>query len=104
MKNPLFLKGRLNRHCFGVHNLGFLWLFPAVALAQVNSGSNGSDGPFAPTTNVVIDMTTHADGIYQFTSVHIPGGVGVSFIPNAKNTPVIWLVQDSCIIEGWVYL
>jgi hypothetical protein len=47
-------------------------------------------------------MADHPDGIYQFTSVEIPYGVTVSFIPNAKNTPVVWLVQTTCTIAGTV--
>ena len=31
--------------------------------AQVNSGSNGSDGAFNPTTNIVINMAAHPNGI-----------------------------------------
>ncbi len=70
--------------------------------AQVNSGSNGSDGAFNPTTNIVIDMHDHPDGIYQYTSVNISNGVTVTFIPNANNTPVVWLVQGNCVINGTV--
>ena len=65
----------------------------ASASAQVNSGSNGSDGALNPTTNVVINMTDHPDGISQYTSVNMPVDVTVSFIPNANNTPVVWLVH-----------
>jgi hypothetical protein len=39
------------------------------AVAQVNSGSDGSDGAFNPTTNIVINMADHPTGIYQYTSV-----------------------------------
>ena len=78
---------------------------PWLALGQtVNSGSNGSDGAFHPKTNMVVDMADHPDGIYHYTSVNIPAGVTVSFIPNAKNTPVTWLVQSSCVINGEVDL
>lgn len=72
------------------------------AHAQVNSGSNGSDGAFNPTTNIVINMADHPTGIYQYTSVNISNGVTVTFIPNANNTPVVWLVQTKCVIEGGV--
>ena len=76
---------------------------PARGRAQVNSGSNGSDGAFNPTaTNTVINMADHATGIYQYTSVNIPAYVTVTFIPNANNTPVVWLVQSSCVISGVV--
>jgi hypothetical protein len=77
-------------------------LLPVVAGAQVNSGSNGSDGAFNPTQNVTIDMANHPDGIYQYTSVNIPSGVTVSFIPNANNKPVVWLVQGDCTVGGTV--
>jgi len=72
------------------------------AHAQVNSGSNGSDGAFNPTTNTVINMADHPDGIYHYTSVNIPSNVTVTFIPNANNTPVVWLVQSNVVISGTV--
>jgi len=82
------------------------WL-PARGRAQVNSGSNGSDGAldFSAinySTNIVIDMHDHPNGIYQYTYVNIPSGVTVSFIPNANNTPVYWLVQSNVVINGTV--
>src|ERR1035441_4479524 len=78
------------------------WL-PSRGRAQVNSGSDGHDGPFNPTTtNTVIDMADHPDGIYQYTSVNIPANVTVTFIPNANNSPVVWLVQGNCVISGTV--
>lgn len=80
----------------------FTVLASASAHAQVNSGSNGSDGALNPATNIVINMADHPDGIYQYTSVNISNGVTVTFIPNANNTPVVWLVQGSNIINGVV--
>jgi hypothetical protein len=81
------------------------FLFAGTAMhAQVNSGSNGSDGAFNPTTNVVINMADHSNGIYQYTSVNIPTNGSVNFIPNPNNTPVIWLVQSNCVINGNLYL
>jgi hypothetical protein len=76
--------------------------FPFVTLAQVNSGSNGSDGAFNPTQNVTIDMNLRPDGIYHYTSVTIPSGVTVTFTPNANNTPVVWLLQGDCVVNGIV--
>lgn len=72
--------------------------------AQVNSGSNGSDGVFNPTTNVVINMADHGDGIYHYRSVQIPSAVTVSFLPNSSNTPVVWLVQGDCEVQGTILL
>lgn len=71
--------------------------------AQISSGSNGSDGVFNPSNSITIDMHDHPNGVYQYTSVNIPGNVSVTFIPNASNTPVIWLVQSNCTISGAVY-
>ncbi len=76
--------------------LGFI----GTASAQVNSGSDGSDGAFNPTQNVTIDMSLRPSGIYQYTSVNIPSGVAVTFTPNANNTPVVWLVQGDCVSMG----
>src|SRR5438876_1171369 len=76
----------------------------SAASAQVSSGSNGSDGAFNPTTNTVINMADHPDGIYQYTEANVPNGVTVRFIPNAANTPVVWLVQSNCTISGRIYL
>ncbi len=77
------------------------WL-AATSWAQVNSGSDGSDGAFNPTNHVTINMADHPTGIYQYTAVNIPAGVTVTFIPNPNNTPVVWLVQTSCVISGTV--
>ena len=80
----------------------FAALVCAGAQAQVNSGSNGSDGVFNPTMSTVINMAAHPNGIYQYTSVNISNGVTVTFIPNAANSPVTWLVQSNVVINGKV--
>jgi hypothetical protein len=89
---------------FRVFGIITLWL-PLACCSQVNSGSNGSDGALhlgGQPGSYVIDMADHTNGIYQYTSVSIPTGVTVTFIPNANNTPVVWLVQSNCIINGLV--
>jgi hypothetical protein len=88
----------------GTSVLASLLLVCGGAQAQVNSGSNGSDGAFNPATNTVINMADHPNGIYQYTSVTISNGVTVTFIPNANNTPVTWLVQGNCVISGSIDL
>ena len=75
-----------------------------ICCAQVNIGSDGRDGPFNPIASIAINMATHPDGIYQYTSVNIPANVTVTFIPNANNTPVVWLVQGDVVIKGLVGL
>ena len=79
-----------------------LLLVCASARGQVNSGSTGADGAFNPTTNTVVDMRDHPTGIYHYTTVNIPTNVTVTFIPNANNTPVVWLVRSNCVITGMV--
>src|SRR5580693_759822 len=88
-----------SRVCVVLASVGCL---PLVCVAQVNSGSNGSDGAFNPATNTVINMADHPNGIYQYTSVNISNGVTVTFIPNANNMPVTWFVQSNCEIDGTV--
>jgi hypothetical protein len=56
-------------HCGTILVIQFLCSLH-LAQAQVNSGSNGSDGAFHPTTNTVINMADHPDGIYHYKSVH----------------------------------
>jgi hypothetical protein len=102
MKNHHLLERMKNLHllCLIVVMAGW----SAVCFGQVNSGSDGSDGAFNPTVNTVINMADHPTGIYQYTSVNIPGNVTLSFIPNAANTPVVWLVQSNCVINGFINL
>jgi hypothetical protein len=69
---------------------------------QVSSGSDGHDGVFNPTTNTVINMADHPDGVYHYSSVYIPNGVMVTFIANSNNSPVTWLIQGNCQIAGIV--
>jgi len=72
--------------------------------AQLNTGSSGKDGVLHPEVSTVIDLSDHPDGVFHYRSVHVPPGVTVRFRPNAANTPVVWLVQDDCRIEGTVDL
>lgn len=77
-------------------------LAATTAVAQINTGSDGSDGDFDPTTNTCIDMSYRPSGIYQYRSVNVRSGVTVTFEPNAENRPVVWLVQSNVTIEGTV--
>lgn len=69
-----------------------LMAFTGSALAQMDVGSDGSDGAFAPVASIQIDLSAadtgagsgHYDSdrwavIFNYTSVDIPGGVTVSF-------------------------
>ncbi len=67
-----------------------------------DSGSSGIDGPLSPQQNVVIDLNSKPDGIFNYTDITIPAGVTVSFINNLANTPVIWLASGAVQIDGVV--
>lgn len=74
----------------------------ANAYAQVNTGSTGSDGALDLTGSsgsVVINMADHPSGVYNYTYVDIPSGVTLTYIPNANNSPVTWLVQSNVTID-----
>jgi len=90
-----------------VQSLAIILTACATAQAQISTGSNGSDGALdyssltnLGSTNIVINMADHPNGIYQYTYVNIPANVTVTFIPNANNTPVYWLVQNNVAING----
>ena len=101
-------------------------LFVSVSANAVvlPSQHSGTDGAFAPTSNIQIDLNTATVGpwadtpgtgngvydpeqwavIFRFTSVTIPSDVRVTFINNHACAPVIWLVQDDVTIDGVVSL
>lgn len=82
--------------------LAVLLFVPIFLSAQVNTGSDGSDGVLNPQTDLVIDMADHPNGIYQYSSVNVPTGVTVTFVPNVHGPPVVWLVQTSVLVDGTV--
>jgi hypothetical protein len=74
-----------------------------------SSGSDGSDGAYAPTgtsgTVIVFDPTQFhgsqvAANIFNFTTITIPTGVTVKLSGNTLNGPVFWLAQGNVDIEG----
>ena len=96
-----------------------------TAIAQFNSGSDGSDGVFAPSVDVEIDLSRASSAawntaslvpglgiydaekwvvVYKFTSVTIPAGVTVTFKTHPKGAPVVWLVQGDVLLEGRIIL
>jgi hypothetical protein len=94
-----------------------------TAHAQLTIPSDGSDGAFAPATNVEIDLglaTTalwtapgSGNGVYdaekwavvfKYSSVNIPAGVTVTFKNHPTYAPVVWLVQGNVTIGGTLSL
>lgn len=50
----------------------------------------------------VFDMSTRANGIWNFTTINIPSGVTVQFNKNAANSPVRWLASGDVTIDGTI--
>src|SRR5438552_5441278 len=68
------------------------------AHAQFNSGSTGAHGALNPSAHLT--LTLPASGVFNFTTLNIPGGVILRFTRNATNTPVTILAQGDVIIAG----
>src|SRR5207249_2164327 len=58
------------------------------------------DGAFNPTTDST--LTLPPAGVLNFTTINIPSGVTVKFIPNVANTPVTLLASGNVTIAGTV--
>jgi len=74
---------------------------PCVATAQTfNSGSTGADGAFAPTASVQLPIP--ADGVFNFTTIHIPAGVTVSFatLAGVRQPPISLLATGNVVVAG----
>jgi hypothetical protein len=86
-------------------------------------GADGSDGTFAPTANVTVDLSLaptagwdsigSGNGVYdpdkwavvfKYASVSIPSGVTVYFQNHPSGAPVVWLVSGDADIAGAVSL
>lgn len=87
------------------------------------AGVAGSDGNFAPTADVTLDLSlaktaawdaaSSGNGVYdpnkwavvyKFNSVNIPAGKTVSFKNHPSGAPVVWLVTGNVNIAGTVSL
>ena len=98
-------------------------LLPCTTFADFDSGSDGSDGAFAPKFDTVIDLSLAAtaswdtpspvpgQGVYdperwavvfKYTTIDIPLGVTVSFTNHPSGAPVIWLASGDVTIAGEV--
>lgn len=50
------------------------------------------------------DMSSRANGIWNFTTISIPNNAEVTFKKNASNTPVVWLASGQVRIDGVLFL
>lgn len=71
-----------------------------TAHAGFESGSTGEDGAFNPTSNTTLQVPP--DGIFNFTTVHIPYNITVRFKKNAANTPIYMLATGNVTIRGTI--
>jgi len=80
--------------------LGICGLLGAGAFAQTSfsSGSTGADGAFAPTQSATVQVPP--SGTFNYTTVTIPSGVTITYVPNAANTPLTILATGDITISG----
>ena len=88
-----------------------LVITPITICAQsFSSGSTGADGALdlstlsCPQTVFGCQLQVPESGIFHFTTVNIPAGATLSFIPNLRNTAVIILAQGAVTIGGTIQI
>jgi len=77
-------------------------IVPAHAQGNFSSGSTGTDGAFAPTANITVQLPEN--GVFNYTTVNIPSGVTITFKRNSKNAPVTILASGNVAIAGAIAL
>ena len=92
----------MEKKLFG-YVIGLVLLAGSAGFAQntFNSGSTGADGAFAP-TGTAATVNLPESGVLNYTTVDIPTGLKVVFIPNAQNTPVTILASGDVNIAGTI--
>jgi hypothetical protein len=70
------------------------------ALNIFSSGSTGADGAFAPTSSVAVVVPD--SGVFNYTTINIPGNVTVTYLRNSKNRPVTLLASGDVTIAGTI--
>lgn len=98
MSRPSLSLLRATRTVLGIALLLALSAFSVQAQGNFQSGSTGADGAFNPTTTQTI--TVPESGVFNFTTVTIPSGVTVTFVPNSSNTPLTILASGDVVISG----
>lgn len=111
--------------CIRLLGLSLACIAISAAEAQLNSGSDGSDGVFHPQTDICVDLSKAHAGcwytaspvsgegvydadkwavVYKYSSVTIPAGVTITFSNHPKGAPVVWLVQGDVLLAGQIIL
>ena len=81
----------------------FIFLLAGVSARAQNtfsSGSTGADGAFSPATSQSIAVPD--SGVFNFTTVNIPGGVTITFTRNLANKPLTILASGDVVIAGTI--
>jgi hypothetical protein len=73
----------------------------STALAQFDSGSDGSYGPIDVTSGTV-SLEMPPDGIFHATTVNVASGATLKFNRNARNTPVYLLATGDITVAGTI--
>jgi hypothetical protein len=78
-------------------------LHAAKALAQFESGSDGSYGPMNISSNT--NLNVPANGVFNCTTITIAGAnTQVTFNRNGLNTPIYLLAQSNVVISGYLVI
>ncbi|QTN31256.1 hypothetical protein HZ994_02555 [Akkermansiaceae bacterium] len=73
-------------------------LASGTAMAQFDSGSNGSYGPMNITSNTTLQLPE--DGVFHCTTITIASGATLKFSKNSANTPVYLLATGDVTFTG----
>lgn len=121
----------LNTHLYSQLTMKSKYLLTLVAAGcaaaralALTIPSDGSDGDFNPTADIVVDLSLAPAGawdasntanagkgiydsskwavVFKHASVNIPSGVTVTFINHPTHAPVVWLVSGNVTIDGTV--
>ena len=82
-----------------------IFFVPVLASAQnLSSGSTGADGALdlSQISENTLTLQVPASGVFNFTTVNIPGGKTLYFRPSFGNAPVIMLAQGGVNIGGTI--
>lgn len=63
---------------------------------------NGSNWAMLSDKVQIFDLSTNANGIFNFTTINVPPRVTVRFKKNTANTPVRWLATGDVTIDGTI--
>lgn len=61
---------------------------------------DGTNWTFVSGRTQFFNMASRANGIWNYTTVNVPGGITVNFTKNSANTAVRWLAQGNVQIDG----